>query len=412
MISVDHALRIVLDTAQVLPVRSISITESVGLVLGENIISSENIPSFDNSAMDGYAVRFIDVQNASRENPVTLKVVDVLPAGKVSQKHLEEHETIQIMTGAPLPSGADAVVMVEQTEKKNDNEVLFFSPVQKNEHCRKAGDDIKAGQVVFQKGRLIKPYDVGVLASIGKSTIQINPKPSIAILSTGDELVGIDEPLPPGKIRSSNNYTLRALIEKMGMTAVDLGIAKDTLQDTEKKLMSAFSADIVLTSGGVSMGEFDYVREALEKLGVDIKFWKVKQKPGKPLVFGNYQNKLFFGLPGNPVSSIVCFELFVVPAIKKMSNVDYYTPNSVKAVSSVQIPKKPGLRYFLRGILCKNEKGFTVSPMNNQSSGVMSSLSYANCLIDIPEEAGNIEPGQEVTVILLDRQTLHELMCI
>lgn len=412
MISVDHALRIVLDTAQVLPVRPVPITESVGLVLGEPIISSENIPSFDNSAMDGYAVRYIDVQNASREYPVKLKIVDVLPAGKVSQKHLEEDETIQIMTGAPLPSGADAVVMVEQTEKRNDNEVLVFSPVQKNEHCRKAGDDIKAGQVVFQKGRLIKPYDVGVLASIGKSTVQINPKPSIALLSTGDELVEMDEPLPPGKIRSSNNYTLRALIEKMGITVVDLGIAKDTLKDTEEKLQNAFSADIVLTSGGVSMGEFDYVKQALEKLSVDIKFWKVKQKPGKPLVFGSYQSKLFFGLPGNPVSSVVCFELFVVPAIKKMSNVDYYMPNSVKAVSSVQIPKKAGLRYFLRGTLSKNEKGFTVLPMNNQSSGVMSSLSYANCLIDIPEEAGNIESGQEVTAILLDLQTLHELMRI
>ncbi|MBL7996608.1 molybdopterin molybdotransferase MoeA [bacterium] len=410
MISVDHALRIVLETAQVLPVRSVPITECSGLVLGENVISSENIPSFDNSAMDGYAVRFIDVQNASRENPVTLKVVDVLPAGKVSQRHLENDETIQIMTGAPLPSGADAVVMVEQTEKKNDNEVLVFSPVQKNENCRKAGDDIKAGLVVFQKGRLIKPYDVGVLASIGKSTLQIIPKPTVAILSTGDELVGMDEILPPGKIRSSNNYALRALIGKMGIAVVDLGIAKDTLKDTEEKLRSAFSADIVLTSGGVSMGEFDYVKQALEKLNVDIKFWKVKQKPGKPLVFGSYQSKLFFGLPGNPVSTIVCFELFVVPAIKKMSNVDHYMPNRVRAISSALIPKKPGLRYFLRGVISKNDREFIVSPMDNQSSGVMSSLSYANCLIDIPEESGNIEAGQVVTAILLDAQTLNDLM--
>lgn len=410
MISVDDALKMVLETAHALPPRSISIIKSVGFVIDENIVSDENVPSFDNSAMDGYAVRSADVQNATQESPVILQVIDVLQAGKVSQKKVDEGQTIQIMTGAPIPAGSDSVVMVEQTEKTKDGHVKVFSPVHMNENCRYAGDDIRAGQTVFEKGRLIKPYDIGVLASIGKSTLRIIPKPKIAILSTGDELAGIDEPLPPGKIRSSTNFTLRARIEQMGAEVIDLGIAKDSLQETEEKLHKAFSADIVLTSGGVSMGEFDYVRKVLKKIGVDIRFWKVKQKPGKPLVFGSYQNKIYFGLPGNPVSSIVCFELYVVPAIKKLSGYADVSICRIHAKSGELILKKPGLRHFLRGIIKKQDDRFVVSTTGSQSSGVMSLLSYTNCLIDIPAEKGNVDPGDEVAAILLDSQTLNELI--
>lgn len=411
MLSVDDALKIVLDTAQVLSPRIVPINDSVGLILDENIIAEENVPPFDNSAMDGFAVLSSDVQNATREKPVILKVIDILQAGKVSDKRLNNSEAIQIMTGAPMPNGADAVVMIEQTERISEESVKCFSAVRKDENRRRAGDDIRAGQKVFQKGRYIKPYDIGVLASIGKSAVHLIPKPRIALLSTGDELAGIEEPLSPGKIRSSNNFTLRALIEQMGAEVLDLGIAKDTIRETEEKLQRAFSADIILTSGGVSMGEFDYVRQALEKLGVEIKFWKVNQKPGKPLVFGAHQNKLFFGLPGNPVSAIVCFQLFVVPAIKKMSGSMTVSPYRLKAQSSEKIQKKQGLRFFLRGTLTRRDNLFSVSSTGNQSSGVMSSLSYGNCLIDIPEEKGNVEAGEEVTVVLLDPLTLNELIC-
>ena len=411
MISVDEALKIILDATETLPAQSIPIKSCTGKILAEDVIAEENVPPFDNSAMDGYAVIASDVNTASREHPVSLQVIDIVQAGKVSDKKLNLGQTIQIMTGAPIPTNADAVVMAEQTEKTPDGKVKIFAPVLKNESLRFAGNDIKKGSVVFQKGRLLKPYDTGVLASIGRPVVRITPKPRIAILSTGDELSEIDRPLSPGKIRNSNNYVLQALIGQMGAETIDLGIAQDTQKDTNIKLQKAFSADIIITSGGVSMGEFDFVRDTLKNIGVDIKFWKVKQKPGKPLVFGNHEKKLFFGLPGNPVSSVVCFELFVVPAIKKMSGMTDLEPCQIKAESEELIKKKPGLRHFLRGIVRKENNRLRVTTTQNQSSGAMSSLSAANCLIDLPEEKEDVLPGEIVSIILLDTGIFEKWYC-
>ena len=411
MISVEKALQTIHDAAGALPSRVLPISNCAGYILDEEIVATENVPPFDNSAMDGYAVIAADLLDASYEQPVLLNVIDIIQAGKVSEKKLRNGQAMQIMTGAPLPEGADAVIMAEQTEKTQDGKVKFFTTVVTNENCRRAGDDIKIGSSVFQKGRQLKPYDIGVLASIGRTKVRIIPRPRIAILSTGDELAAIDRPLPPGKIRTSNNYTLQVLIGKLGAEVIDLGIVKDTLQDTNEKLQKALFADIILTSGGVSVGEFDFVGEALKHAGVNIKFWKVKQKPGKPLMFGTLDEKLFFGLPGNPVSSIICFELFVVPAIKKMSGLSDTTPLCIKAESGETITKKPGLRHFLRGFVVKENNIFKVSPTKNQSSGALSSLSQANCLIDLPEEKENIRPGEEVSVILLDTDILKKWFC-
>ena len=411
MISVEKALQTIHDAAGALPSRVLPISNCAGYILDEEIVATENVPPFDNSAMDGYAVIAADLHDASYEQPVLLNVIDIIQAGKVSEKKLRNGQAMQIMTGAPLPEGADAVIMAEQTEKTQDGKVKFFTTVVTNENCRRAGDDIKIGSSVFQKGRQLKPYDIGVLASIGRTNVRIIPRPRIAILSTGDELAAIDRPLPPGKIRTSNNYTLQVLIGQLGAEVIDLGIVKDTLQDTNEKLQKALFADIILTSGGVSVGEFDFVGEALKHAGVTIKFWKVKQKPGKPLMFGTLDEKLFFGLPGNPVSSIICFELFVVPAIKKMSGLSDTTPLCIKAESGETITKKPGLRHFLRGFVVKENNIFKVSPTKNQSSGALSSLSQANCLIDLPEEKENIRPGEEVSVILLDTDILKKWFC-
>lgn len=411
MISVEKALQTIHDAAGALPSRVLPISNCAGYILDEEIVATENVPPFDNSAMDGYAVIAADLHDASYEQPVLLNVIDIIQAGKVSEKKLRNGQAMQIMTGAPLPEGADAVIMAEQTEKTQDGKVKFFTTVVTNENCRRAGDDIKIGSSVFQKGRQLKPYDIGVLASIGRTNVRIIPRPRIAILSTGDELAAIDRPLPPGKIRTSNNYTLQVLIGQLGAEVIDLGIVKDTLQDTNEKLQKALFADIILTSGGVSVGEFDFVGEALKHAGVNIKFWKVKQKPGKPLMFGTLDEKLFFGLPGNPVSSIICFELFVVPAIKKMSGLSDTTPLCIKAESGETITKKPGLRHFLRGFVVKENNIFKVSPTKNQSSGALSSLSQANCLIDLPEEKENIRPGEEVSVILLDTDILKKWFC-
>lgn len=411
MISVDEALKIILDATESLPAQSMPITRCSGKILAEDIVAEENVPPFDNSAMDGYAVIASDLMAASRENPVLLEVIDILQAGKTTKKRLKTGHAIQVMTGAPIPTHADAVVMVEQTEKTQDGKIKVFTPVSKHESLRFAGNDIKKGSVIFQRGRLLAPYDSGILASIGRPAVRIIPKPRIAILSTGNELFEIDRPLVSGKIRTSNNYVLQALIGQMGAESIDLGIAKDTQKDTNKKLEKAFSADIIITSGGVSMGEFDFVRDSLKNIGVDIKFWGVKQKPGKPLVFGIHNKKLFFGLPGNPVSSAVCFKLFVVPAIKKMSGMTYLEPCRVKAESEKPIKKKQGLRHFLRGVVRKENDRLIVTSVNNQSSGAMSSFCEANCLIDLSEEKENVLPGEIVSVILLDDRVLNKWYC-
>ncbi len=409
MLSVDEALQKVLDTARTRLPEIRPIADTVGYVLDEDIVSEENVPPFDNSAMDGYAVISADILGTSRESPRYLKVIDVVRAGKDSGKRLDSGQAVQIMTGAPVPFGADAVVMVEQTEKADDGSVKIFTSVTPHENLRFAGDDIRKGQRVFENGHAIKAYDIGVLASIGRSSIKVVSKPKVAILSTGDELSAVESPLPPGKIRSSNNHTLRALSKPFASEVLDLGIAEDNLDDTEARLREAFSADIVLTSGGVSMGEFDFVRKALENIGIDIHFWKVKQKPGKPLVFGTHHDQLFFGLPGNPVSCAVCFELYVIPAIQKMSGFHRPQQRRLRAVTSETIKKKPGLRFFLRGVLKKEGERYVVRTTGNQSSGVLSSLSNAHGLIDLPEDRGDVMAGEEVDVILF-HHSINELL--
>ncbi|NUM80426.1 molybdopterin molybdotransferase MoeA [bacterium] len=409
MISVDEARSIILHSASELDSVAQPSAESAGFVLAEDVVSGEAIPPFDNSAMDGYAVRSEDVQNASQDRPVILNVIDVVQAGVASLKTLGVNEAIQIMTGAPLPRGADAVVMVEHTEKLGENLVKIFASAGKHENCRFAGDDIRKGQLVFEKGRRLKSYDTGVLASIGRKEVTVLRKPRVAILSTGNELIGVDEPLTPGKIRSSNNIALHSLLIHYGAIPFDFGIARDTPEDTEKQLARAMEYDIILTSGGVSMGEYDFVRETLQHLGIEIKFWKVRQKPGKPLVFGTKGDQLFFGLPGNPVSSIVCFELYVVPAMYKMMGLTY-SPLIIHARCKHAINKKNGLRHFLRAIISKNGKDFEVELTGNQSSGVLSSLSYADGLIDLAEGRGHVGEGETVEVVILDKEKLLKLM--
>ncbi|MBX7151015.1 molybdopterin molybdotransferase MoeA [bacterium] len=411
MISVDEARSIILQSAAVLSLVKHASAEAAGFVLAEDIVSTEAIPPFDNSAMDGYAVRSEDVQNASHDQPVILKVIDEVQAGTTSHHTVGSNEAVQIMTGAPLPPGADAVVMVEHTEKLDSGSVKVFLSVAKHEHCRFAGDDIQKGQLVFEKGRRLKSYDTGVLASIGRKEVMVWRKPRVAIVSTGNELIGVDEPLTSGKIRSSNNVALQSLLLHHGVIPFDLGIARDTPEDTERQLTRAIEYDVILTSGGVSMGEYDFVRETFQRLGIEIKFWKVRQKPGKPLVFGTKGSQLFFGLPGNPVSSIVCFELYVVPALYKMMGLNY-SPLIIHARCKHGINKKPGLRHFLRAKISKSEKGFEVELTGNQSSGVLSSLSYADGLIDLAESRDNVNEGETVEVVVLDKEKLLKLMSL
>ncbi|HMV25342.1 MAG TPA: molybdopterin molybdotransferase MoeA [bacterium] len=406
MISVDEALHIILSKAKPLAIRTVPFKDACGYALAENIVSREMIPPWDNSGVDGYAV--IASDTSKTKQPCMLKVLDTVHAGDVSTKKLTAGTAIQIMTGAPVPRGTTAIVMVEHTRRVGQW-VHIQKPAREGDHIRKAGSDIQKNQIVFSRDHIIRPYDLGVLASIGKSKIRIQTKPTIALLATGDELLSVEEKLKPGKIRASTHFALTALLQKAGYPVINLGIAHDTPKAIAAQIQKALKADVIITTGGVSMGEKDYVRQAVEKAGIKIHFWKVRQKPGKPMVFGSKGKKLFFGLPGNPVSSLVCFELYVTPAIARMAS----QPSPILRIPvrlDNPVSKKPGLRHFLRARLYIHDGQIKASLSGEQSSGVLSHMAYAQALLDIPENDGDKNKNDTVDAVVLDRDHLNQLI--
>jgi molybdopterin molybdotransferase len=400
MISVDEALRKVLSKIKVLSPVELPILQSLGLVLAEDIISSENIPPFSNAAMDGYAVKAADTKGATKKEPVILKVVEDIAAGHIPHSTLGRGEAVGIMTGALIPEGADAVIMVEDTERLN-NEVRVFRQVQEGENIRPVGEDVKAGEVVIRKGKLLNPGDIGMLASLGRATVKVVRRPKVAIISTGDELVELGEPLEPGKIRNSNAYSLAAQIIEAGGEPRIIGLAKDTREDIERKVKDGLNCDILLTSGGVSVGDYDLVKDVLAGLG-EIMFWKVAMKPAKPLAFGLIEGRPIFGLPGYPTSSMVSFEQFVRPAILKMSGRKRLKRPEIKATLVETVRKKPGRRNFLRVIVERTDDGYIAKLTGPQASGILKSMSLANGLMVVPEEVTVVKKGEVVTVQMLE----------
>lgn len=401
MVGVEEAISIILSSTKVLKTEEISLLDSLSLVLAEDIDSDIDIPHFDNSAMDGYAVIADDTKDAGRENPVSLDVIEDLPAGYLPKKDLTKGKAIRIMTGAIIPKNADAVVMVEDTQK-HGSIVRVFKEVKKNENIRFAGEDIGKDDLVIKKGTIIRAQEIGVLASLGRTKIKVVKKPKVAILATGDELLEIDKKLEKGKIRNSNTYTLISLVKKYGAVPVNLGIAKDNKEDIEEKLKQGFNADILLVSAGVSVGDYDYVRDVLINLGVKLRFWKVAMKPGKPLIFGTLQDKIIFGLPGNPVSSMISFEQFVRPCVLKMMGKEKLRKQEILAKLEQDIEKKPGRIHFLRAIVYKKNNENYVTVAKKQGSGIFTSLVSANSLVIIPKETSFIKKGSIVKVQLLD----------
>lgn len=407
MISVLEAKRLILQNTPIFSPTRNSLSKSLGLVLAEDVFSKDNIPFADNSAMDGYAVKFEETKNASKENPVKLKLSEVVAAGHSSDQVLENGKVVKIMTGAPIPNGADSVVIVEQTEKNGD-EISIFREAKKGENVRKAGEDISFGMQVLQKGKIISPADLGVLASVGNAKPLSFRKPKIAVLVTGDEIISPDELLTLGKVRNSNEFTLCGLVKDFGGEAISFGIGKDSKPELTKQISRALeAADILVTSGGVSMGDFDFVQEIFPEIGVKIIFHKIKIKPGKPVLFGTFGEKLVFGLPGNPVSSMVSFVQFVLPAMKKMcGNLNFSLPK-IEAKFNGNFSKNDGKTNFLRGILEKNRSGFSVSLTGRQGSGILRSMSLANCLIEVGENQSEIKEGETVLTQVLDRNFLY-----
>ncbi|BCA54389.1 Molybdopterin biosynthesis protein MoeA [Nitrospira sp. KM1] len=405
----EDAQKIVLDATPMLGVEKISILDALGRVLGEDIVVERDNPPWDNSAMDGFAVRWDDIrQEHSIQKPVTLAVIEDVPAGKLATKSVGPGQAIRIMTGAPIPKGADTVLKVEDTEHTAES-VRVFKPEARGSNIRPQGEDVKKGERIIERGTKIRPGEAGMLAILAKSFIFAYQRPRVAILSTGDELADLDERFSEEKIINSNSYGIAAAVQDAGGIPLLLGIARDTPAALKEKISHGLSADIVVLSGGVSMGDYDFTKSVFRDLGADMNFWKLAIKPGQPLAFGKIQGKLAFGLPGNPVSSMVTFEQLVRPAMLKMSGLPSYGRPIVQAVFQEKFSKRRDRRHFLRGVLTREDGAFKVRTTGDQGSGMLTSMVKANCLIDVPVEVERLNPGDTVNVQLLngDAWTTH-----
>jgi molybdopterin molybdotransferase len=416
MISVDEALDRILSYVSVLEPEEKPILEALSQVLAEDVIAPFNIPPLDNSAMDGYAVQAASTAGASRSSPVELRVVGELAAGYVFEGEVTPGTAVRIMTGAPVPRGADAVVPFEETEesvhkaptamRRIDEGVRILREARAGSNIRRAGEDIREGQRVLVKGVVLRPAEIGLLASIGRTTVKVVRRPVVAVLSTGDELVEVGQPLPPGRIYDSNVYSLAALIDRYGGIPKVLGIAHDTVEALVDKIHQGLDADMLLTSAGVSRGDYDMVKDVLAREG-EIDFWTAAMKPGKPLAFGFFRSGErripHIGLPGNPVSSMVSFELFARPAILKMMGKTHWQKPAIRAIAKERIVNRDDpRRYYARCVVTEEGGRYYASLTGPQGSGILSSMAIANALTVIPEDVDVVEPGEEITVMMLD----------
>jgi len=394
---------VVLTTGGLGPTEDDRTREALGRVLAEPVRSTRTLPPADCSAMDGYAVRRADLRGASGERPVALDVIFEVAAGAQPACTIETGQAARIFTGAPLPPGADSIVRQEDSERKGDRVRLLVGP-EEREHVRDAGEDLKVGEAVLEAGDTIRPPQVGLLASLGRSVVAVHQRPRVAILSGGDELVEPDGDISGGRIVSSNSYALAAQCLEAGADPVYLGIARDHPDEIEERLRAGLGADCIVSSAGVSVGDRDYVRSVLEKLGCELDFWGVNMKPGYPLAFGRFGDALplVFGLPGNPVSAMVTFEQFVRPALRKMTGQRALYRPTVQVVLGERLSKKPGRLHFVRVQLERKEGEIIARTTGNQSSGVLRSMSLAQGLLVFPAEASEIAEGASATVQVVD----------
>jgi molybdopterin molybdotransferase len=412
MIGVDEALDYILHHIQPLDGRQLAITEALDRVLAEDVVSMIDIPPFANSAMDGYAVRSDDVAAATLEVPVMLRVIGEVPAGAVPDQSVEPGTAVRIMTGAPVPPGSDAIVPFELTSERQDGfetsagQVAIYERVSASDNVREAGEDIRRGQTVLAVGQVLRPPDIGILAALGYPQVRVVRRPRVAILATGDELVDVHEPIVPGKIRNSNEYTSIALVRRYGGLPVPLGIARDTAEDLTAKIREGLAQDVdlFLTSAGVSVGDFDIVKNVLAAEG-EMHFWQVAIKPGKPLAFGLVGDVPLLGLPGNPVAAMVAFEVFARPALLKLGGHKNWEKPSVHAVLDEDVHNS-GRRHFMRARVRWEADGYHVTTRGSgvqvQGSGILSSLVWANGLVVVPEDVTFIQAGASADVWMLD----------
>lgn len=401
MSTVAEAQRRILDMVTPLGTESVALDDALGRVLAAPIVSSRTLPPFDNSGMDGYAVRMRDVAAASEASPVVLQVEGESRAGERPDAHLREGTAMRIMTGAPVPAGADAVVRFEDTDSGRET-VSIRVAVKVGENMRSAGEDMHPGEVVLATGRRLRSADLAVCAALGFARVEVRRRPRVAVLSTGDELVPVDVEPGPGQIVDSNAAAIAGAIVEAGGEPVRLGIARDTVDDLRRMLRAAAEHDLVISSAGVSMGDHDHVRDVVDELG-SVDFWRVAMRPGKPLAVGAVLGKLFLGLPGNPVSSQVTFELFARPVVLALQGAGEVHRRRSAARALEDMSKPEGLETFHRGVLVPGADGGLpgVRLTGPQGSGIMRSMTLADCLIALPAAGARVQRGEIVEIIPL-----------
>jgi molybdopterin molybdotransferase len=397
-LSVSEAQRVVLEAVSAFGAEQAKLEQSLGRVLAEEVRTNRDQPPYDISAMDGYALRSADLGAI----PATLEIIEDIKAGDMPTKTLASGQCARIMTGAPMPQGADAVIRVEDTEAKPDNRVQINQAAKPGNDIRRLGENMRNGEVVLTPGTAITPGVIGVLATVKRAQVQVYRRPRVAILSTGNELEGLDEPVDPNKIPNSNSYALMGQVQALGIEPVLLGIARDDPDELARYLKRGLEYDMLLVSGGTSVGVHDYVRPTIEALGAQMLFWRVSMKPGHPVAFGKVGEKIIFGLPGNPVSSMVCFEEFVVPALRRMMGHARTHRRTIEARMTHNVKHQPGRTEFIRVLLAQEEGGYAATSTGAQGSGMLLSMARADGLAVLPADSNGLAAGSTVTVQLLD----------
>ena len=398
-LSVCDAQACILEYATLRDVETVSLERSLGRVLAEDICANRDQPPYDVSAMDGFALRSADLVRV----PVSLVVIEDIKAGDMPTRTVQAGQCSRIMTGAPVPPGADVVIRVEDTETKSNDQVEIRCSAKPGNDIRPLGESMRKGQIILAAGTEITPGVIGVLATVKAAQMKAYRRPRVAILSTGNELEGLDEPFDPNKIPNSNSYALMAQCQALGIEPILLGIAHDDPKELAQFLLRGLEHDVVLVSGGTSVGVHDHVRPTLEALSVNMHFWRVEMRPGHPVAFGTSSNSLVFGLPGNPVSSMVCFEQFVLPALRRMMGHQRLFRRTVEARLAHSVKIRPGRTEFVRVVLERDETGaYVARSTGTQSSGVLLSMAQADGLLVVPSTSSGLAVGEKAVVQLLD----------
>jgi molybdopterin molybdotransferase len=401
MISVEEALERILTQIQPLPVVTLPLADALGYVLAEDIVARDPVPPFANSAMDGYALRSADTRGARAAAPARLRVIGMIQAGYMADRELAPGTAMRIMTGAPVPPGADAVIQHELTRQPGAEAVEVPVEVAPGNNIRHAGEDIRPGTRILGTGSVLGPWELGVLASIGVAVVSVYRRAQVAVIATGDEVVEVDQTLQPGQIYNSNSYTIAAGVTRCGAVAHALGIARDVTTDLREKLILAQHDDLIITTGGVSVGDFDLVKDLLAEQG-QIAFWRINMRPGKPVAFGHIGTTPLLGLPGNPVSAAVTFELLARPAIRKMMGHRRLQRQVVPVTVVEDITDQAMRRHYVRAMVEFRDGRFWARTTGPQGSHIMTSMLGANALIIVPEGGTLVHAGDEARALMLE----------